>query len=297
MTETSILSSVLLWVTLPAVLVVAAGWRRCRMQNRDLRRRIAALKKTEALCESTAATDAAVPEKHPATADRLREYLKLLDRVITTIPNPIYFKAEGDMLRGCNQAFARQILGMAPEKAIGRRLAALAATGAEAAIEAIVAEGKSAAPENRPSGHEITLACADGQTRDFFIQTAPVADDDGSVLGSVGVMLDVTAKNNAAREQSARQKLQGALETAGAVCHELNQPLQAIMGYADLLAAGIDRAHPDYPWITKLSEDTRRIAGITRKLLNITRYETCHQTHGMPIVDLERASGDPKQSA
>jgi hypothetical protein len=38
------------------------------------------------------------------------------------------------------------------------------------------------------------------------------------------------------RKRPQRERLQGVFEMAGAVCHELNQPLMAISGYTDFLA-------------------------------------------------------------
>ena len=266
--------------------VMAAGWYRCRCRNRDLRRRISILAAAGARNRGSGMTTA---EENPTSA-RLKEYLKLLDKVINTIPHPIYFQSDGDVVQGCNVAFARQIIGGVPAQVIGRRLGELVGNAPETVINVMAAQ-EAAGVSGKQAGHEITVACADGPKRDFLVETAGVTDDNGVFLGVVGVLLDFTAKNSAAREQIAREKLQGVLETAGAVCHELNQPLQAITGYAQLLSAGIDPAHPDYPWIVKLTQDAQRIAGITRKLQNITRYETCRYAQGVTIVDLDRASG------
>ena len=278
--------TLLLFLSPLLVAVMAAGWYRCRCRNRDLRRRIS----LQATAGARDRGPGIAPAKEDTTAARLREYLKLLDKVINTIPHPIYFQSDGDVVQGCNVAFARQIIGGVPAQVIGRRLGELVGDAPETVINVMAAQEPAGVP-GRQAGEEITVACADGRERDFLVEKAGVTDADGTVLGVVGVLLDLTAKNSAAREQIAREKLQGVLETAGAVCHELNQPLQAITGYAQLLSAGIDPAHPDYPWIAKLTQDARRIAGITRKLQHITRYETCQYARGVTIVDLDRASG------
>jgi len=269
-----------LWLLLPLVCATAwavAKWRRCRRRNRVLERRLAVLESAGGSGRPTGDDDATV---------RLRAQLKLLDRVINTIPHPIYFMTDGRVLHGCNLAFARQLVGVPPERVIGRSLDSLA----DGLPSPLVALMGGPVMRSDDAGREATVVCADGRERDFLVETATVRDEGGTVLGKIGVLLDLTARNRAAREQMAREKLQGALETAGAVCHELNQPLQAITGYAELLAEGIDSDHPDYPWIDRLAEDIRRIAGITRKLQNITRYETRPYARGVAIVDLDRAS-------
>ena len=41
--------------------------------------------------------------------------------------------------------------------------------------------------------------------------------------------------NQAENERTEKQRLQGVVEMAGAVCHELNQPIQTISGFAELI--------------------------------------------------------------
>ena len=103
-------------------------------------------------------------------------------------------------------------------------------------------------------------------------------------------MLDLTEKNRAARDRIQKEKLQGVLETAGAVCHELNQPLQAIMGYTDISLAAIPVDNPAYSHLTRISEQVDRMAEITRKLQGITRYETMDYDGKTKIIDIHKAS-------
>ena len=51
----------------------------------------------------------------------------------------------------------------------------------------------------------------------------------------MAVLSDLTEKNRAARDRLQKEKLEGVLEIAGAVCHEFNQPMQVISGYCELL--------------------------------------------------------------
>lgn len=70
-----------------------------------------------------------------------------------------------------------------------------------------------------------------------------------------------------------KEKLEATFEVVGAVCHEMNQPLQAIMGYSDLLL------NEDDPEALKeraklLKEQTARLGDLTYKLQSIKKYET-----------------------
>ncbi len=85
------------------------------------------------------------------------------------------------------------------------------------------------------------------------------------------------------------EKFQGVIETSGAVCHELNQPLQIISGNCELLMMDIKDENPFYQRIKTIHEQVKKMAGITSKLMKITKYETKPYLQGR-IIDLNKAS-------
>jgi two-component system, response regulator PdtaR len=91
-------------------------------------------------------------------------------------------------------------------------------------------------------------------------------------------------------ERIYREKLQAVLETAGAVCHELNQPMMALSGHAELLLNALNPDDPLYPKIVKIKSQVERMGTITQKLIGITRYETRDYVNGARIVDIEKSS-------
>lgn len=93
----------------------------------------------------------------------------------------------------------------------------------------------------------------------------------------------------AEEERLQKEKLLVLLEMAGTVCHELNQPLQAISGYSQLLRMGIPDDHPKYETVLKIEEQVNRMGMITEKLMHIARYETKNYLHGK-IIDLDKAA-------
>ncbi len=94
-----------------------------------------------------------------------------------------------------------------------------------------------------------------------------------------------------ARKLAAEEKLQGVLEMAGAVCHELNQPLQSITGFIQLLDLQTSRDDPRVEYIDIIKDQAERMAGITRKLMRITRYETIPYIENTKIIDIDKATG------
>ena len=108
------------------------------------------------------------------------------------------------------------------------------------------------------------------------------------VLASVR---DISEKKRAEEERLRREKLEGILELAGAVCHELNQPVMAISGYSELALMSVDPDHALYDKLKKIDKQVQRMGGITKKLMQLTRHETKRYTKGSRILDIDRSSG------
>ena len=224
------------------------------------------------------------------TEEKLRDFLQLMDTLMNTIPNPIYFKDAEGVYQGCNKVFSKQILGLTRDCIIGRRPqelpdqipAELAATYQREELKMMDKGGFHT--------FEAQVQCADGQRRDYLFSLAPVLDPAGECDGSVAVLSDLTDKNRAARHRMQKEKLEGVLETAGAVCHEFNQPLQAISGYTELMAMKLD-GHDAQSYIEKITTQIERMRDITDKLQGVTRYETKDYAGDTKIIDIHKASG------
>jgi PAS domain S-box-containing protein len=224
------------------------------------------------------------------TEENLRGYLSILDTLINNIPNPIYFKDDDGRYRGCNKSFAKHILGISRAEIIGRRSQDLTAQIPSELAACYQLNERKMRMKGGVHSFEAEVPCCGGIRREFLFSIAPVNDDDGHGIGSVGVMLDLTEKNRAARDRFQKEKLQGVLETAGAVCHEMNQPLQAIMGYTEISLTNISPENPSYLNLTRISEQIDRMVEITRKLQSITRYETMDYDGKTKIIDIHKAS-------
>ena len=87
-----------------------------------------------------------------------------------------------------------------------------------------------------------------------------------------------------------REKLQGVLEMAGAVCHELNQPLQSVSGFSELLLMDMETGSPSYEKLRKIKAGIERIGDLTLKIMHITQYKSKQYLKDSQIIDIERAS-------
>ncbi len=98
---------------------------------------------------------------------------------------------------------------------------------------------------------------------------------------------DISESKRAELERIKHEKLQGVIEMAGAVCHELNQPMMAILGYSDILERKDSDLKKKLQHIRSYIDE---MGSITKKLMKITRYETKDYMEGRKIIDIERSS-------
>jgi signal transduction histidine kinase len=79
------------------------------------------------------------------------------------------------------------------------------------------------------------------------------------------------------------------VELAGTTAHELNQPLTAVMGYAELLKRKLKDGEV-LRYVNVIYAEAERMAEIVKKIGKITRYETKAYVADRKILDLEKAS-------
>ncbi len=125
------------------------------------------------------------------------------------------------------------------------------------------------------------------------LATVEAYRNDGIYL-SRGCLTVVTKEMRAEEERVNREKLQALLETAGAVCHELNQPIQSVLSYCETTLMEIEGDDPIGKRFKKIMDQTRRMGNITRKLTRITKYETKDYLEGVKIVDIDKSSQEDR---
>ena len=96
-----------------------------------------------------------------------------------------------------------------------------------------------------------------------------------------------------ARELAEEEKLKGVLETAGGVCHELNQPLQYVLGTIQLLMMDIEPGKALFDHLDAIRLRVEQMGEMTRKLADITSVKTRKYVGGSTILDVEKCiTGD-----
>jgi CheY-like chemotaxis protein len=96
------------------------------------------------------------------------------------------------------------------------------------------------------------------------------------------------AQRRMAIQMAQEEKLKGVLATAGGVCHELNQPLQYVLGLVQLLLMDIPAHSETYQHLESIRQSIEQMGAITRKLAEITHWRTLRYAGERDIIDIKK---------
>ncbi len=132
----------------------------------------------------------------PSTsAEVLSDQLNFQKTLFNTIPSPFFYKDKKGRYLGCNRAFSSIILGVAPEIIIGCSVYDLPDLIPKKLADVYFKQDQALFKNPGLQVYEARVKCADGALRDFIFYKSTYQDHAGNVAGILGLMLDVTDKN------------------------------------------------------------------------------------------------------
>jgi len=131
--------------------------------------------------------------------------------------------------------------------------------------------------------------CKDGTIVWANLTVSPIRENGKQSANQIAVIEDITDRKRAESALRESEKLQGVIEMAGAVCHELNQPMQVVSGYSELVLMNIEVDNPLHDDLIKIKDQIDRMGNITKNLMGVTKYETKDYLEGK-IIDIHKAT-------
>jgi len=141
----------------------------------------------------------------------------------------------------------------------------------------------------RQSPYEFCITDKNGKTR-WILETASSIRYRGK-RAALGYFMDISEAKQTQKERIAKEKLLSVLEMAGAIGHELNNPLQVILTCAEKMAPGSDKDELQTTLYKLLTNNVEKMRKAILKFQNITRYATKDYVRGKKIIDIDAASG------
>jgi two-component system cell cycle sensor histidine kinase/response regulator CckA len=127
-------------------------------------------------------------------------------------------------------------------------------------------------------GYPAAAIASDGSMRFVERSIFPLRDGEGKIIGFRGISHDVTERVRAEEDRKQlelKAQITGRLASVGemtaGVAHEINNPLTAVTGYAQLLMDREDIPPDIRNDLAAINDGARRVAGIVQRLLAFSR--------------------------
>jgi PAS domain S-box-containing protein len=174
--------------------------------------------------------------KRKSAERSLQENLLFHQRLIDTIPNPIFYANQNGNLLGCNQAYL-DLLGLRREDILEKRIYDLYP---EDQAESMEEKDADLFRATGTQSYETIIQLRTGRSADIIINKATYNNTDGTVAGLVGVMVDITELKEAGEElrkakEAAEAAVRAKSEFLANMSHEIRTPMNAVIGMAGLL--------------------------------------------------------------
>ena len=222
--------------------------------------------------------------------DALFHERHLLNSLLFSIPDAIYFKdARGRFIRA-NEAMARRLGLSDPGEAVGKTPLELPNQAAALALhnedQAVLDSGEA---------HNYRLEqCPwpDGTVEWDMVTRLPIRDPSGDAVGVIGVFRDVTEQKRV--EETIHEGVRRRDEFLAMLSHELRNPLGAMVTATSLLNAQDEGQRSRL--IRVLDRQTKQMARLLDDLLEVTRVTENKIELRKTVVDLREVAGDAVES-
>lgn len=139
--------------------------------------------------------------------------------------------------------------------------------------------------DGKPASYEHQVELKDG-IHWFERMASPMFDDKGNVEFVIEIIRDITTQRKLETEQLERVKLQGVVDLAGTVAHEINTPLFAALGTAQMLEEDIEDKEMVSD-VEMIIRNLKSISELTSKMTAMTGFERKNYVGETSIVDFK----------
>ncbi len=221
---------------------------------------------------------------------QLRQHRGQLRVILDAFPGLVFYRDLDGHIIDCNEAFAAQITGLNINDVRGEKLTNLSR---RIPIDANLLRAEQTAGNPDPGNvvsQEIQVWCADGVRRDFTCSWTGFMLDSGRLMGTIGVLLDVSQQK--LTQQTIEAALRAAEDAARArsaflanMSHEIRTPMNAVVGTTSLLLlTNLTAEQRDY--VETVHDSGRSLLDLLNDILDFSRIESARVELAYQAFDL-----------
>lgn len=219
--------------------------------------------------------------------EALAQERTLLNYLMTTIPDNIYFKDRQSRFIRVNEALAQRFGLSDPGEAIGKTDADFFRE--EHARQAYADEQRVMTNGQPLLGLEERETWPDGHITWASTSKVPIRDAGGQVVGLVGVSRDITERKTLEARFRQTQKMEAVGRLAGGVAHDFNNQLGVVIGCCEAVMKRLDEKNPLRAKQAEILKAAHRAADLVQQLLAFSRRQVL-QPEALDLNDVVAAS-------
>ncbi len=223
----------------------------------------------------TAEKEAERLKKEAVLLKKQAELKNYYENIIAKMPGHVFWKDRNAVLQGCNDQQAKTIGLKSRHDVVGMTNYDMVIQNQPEAekrrqADEITKIDKQVMETGKARVVEEPLVLPDGSTKIYLSNKSPIFDDNGNVIGLLGIAFDITAEKEAEKLQEEKTILQKQLESAtilgGSIAHELRTPLASIDNTAGTFNKFLKVLTEDYELVKKEPDKKSKI-NITDKYI------------------------------
>ncbi|MBN1931545.1 MAG: response regulator [Desulfobacterales bacterium] len=219
-------------------------------------------------------------EKKAGKVKKTEEELGKYKFMVESAHDAIFFKdLESRYIIANNKTL--EAFGLSREDVIGKNDYELMPDQEEA--EKNVSDDRIVFESGKPREISKHMTGTNGREQWFQAIKVPQFDNDGKLIGLVGIARDITDRKRAEEEREnlqaqfqQAQKMEAIGTLAGGIAHNFNNALMSIQGCTSLMMKDKNPSHPDFAYLSDIEEYVRNATGLAKDLLGFAsggKYE------------------------
>ena len=193
-----------------------------------------------------------------------------LKTLVRAIPDLVWLKNPEGVFLSCNSRFEclygkkeAEIVGKTDYDFVDRELADFFRKHDKQAIE-----------RGKVCTNEEVVVFADGHKERLETTKTPMYNDEGELIGVLGISRDITERTNLQAQLAQALKMESVGRLAGGVAHDFNNMLSIIFGNAEFMLEDIPEDSPFVENLQEIQNAAQRSGSLTRQLLTFARKQT-----------------------